>query len=106
MTITAMLKPLVSFAFGVYDALKVSSCQPFGDKMIHKTVDELIHKCGGLSKFVSTLQGMGVEITRSGVVKWYTSNQVNPSEKYRESIEKIAKNFEHEIQFEALSDDE
>lgn len=74
--------------------------------MIHKTIDELVHKCGGLSSFVSALQSLGAEITRSGVVKWYTSNQVNPSEKYRGYIEEIAKSHEHEIQFEASSDDE
>lgn len=74
--------------------------------MIHKTVDNLIHKCGGMSSFIIVLRDNGVDISRSGVQKWYSSNQVNPQEKYRGVIEEIAKKMNLEIQFEAVNDDE
>lgn len=74
--------------------------------MIHKTLDSLIHKCGGMSAFIIVLGQNGVEISRSGVQKWYTSKQVNPPEKYRGAIKEIAEKLNVEIQFEAAGNDE
>ena len=54
---------------------------------------------GGISNFIKELKKEGIEISFSGVKKWYTSNQINPSQGYRESIKKIAEREGQEVKF-------
>lgn len=67
--------------------------------MIHKSLDSLILQLGGISNFIKELKKEGIEISFSGVKKWYTSNQINPSQGYREAIKRIAKREGREVQF-------